>query len=402
MYGELLSALINRAKEYLYSIKCKESTVERYYGYLWKRMLLDIGDKSNLNFKHIVDHCLSYYKKNLVELEYFRLTDYEKRIRRSFMALLDFKMTGKIAYISIENVRMKIDSYSQVMIDDYMYYQRILELKETTLQSKLINIKSFLGKYPLGSLNEECMLQYIKSFKKRSPYASRLNMNKIKKFLIYAKSQNYITNDFEYLFPTHKVSSTGAISSVYTEYEISKVVHYYKNRNDDCVKRNYTIILLLAFYGIRARDVILLERNNIDFTNNIISFVSSKTSVQLTYPLIPVVGNAIVDYLLNERPISNSNMIFLKKNHKEITNSSLITSIVIKAFSSCGIDTRNKHYGAHSLRSSLATRMMNDNVSIFTISKVLGHASIDTTKIYTKVDINHLRLCELEVIDYAL
>ena len=44
------------------------------------------------------------------------------------------------------------------------------------------------------------------------------------------------------------------------------------------------------------------------------------------------------------------------------------------------------HGGAHMLRHSLATRMVNAGVSIKSIADVLGHVSIDTTAIYTKVD----------------
>ena len=139
-----------------------------------------------------------------------------------------------------------------------------------------------------------------------------------------------------------------------------------------------------------------LTIDNFDFDNSKIKLITSKTNVELEYNLFPVVGNAIVDYLLNERVKSKSRNIFVNTKGLPIV-SSIITSIIGKLLKDSKINTTNKHYGPHSLRSSLATRMMEQNESIFTISKVLGHASIDTTKIYTKVDINHLKLCALEV-----
>jgi site-specific recombinase XerC len=44
--------------------------------------------------------------------------------------------------------------------------------------------------------------------------------------------------------------------------------------------------------------------------------------------------------------------------------------------------------------------MLSNDTGILEISKTLGHACVDTTRIYSKVDINHLRLCELEVPRY--
>ncbi len=53
-----------------------------------------------------------------------------------------------------------------------------------------------------------------------------------------------------------------------------------------------------------------------------------------------------------------------------------------------GIDAPS--HGAHMLRHSLASRLVNEGVPIKQIADVLGHASIDTTAIYTKVDIRSL------------
>lgn len=402
MYNELLSALIKRAKSYLYSIEgCKESMIERRYGYLWNRILTDIGDVKNLSKKDISKHCLSYYGKDIISLDNEFLNTYEKVIKKSLLTLLNFKNTGIIAYIPMEKRLVVIDNYSEKVLEEYNQYQRTMELKETTIISKQEDLKYFLRKYPLNNLTENNILEYIASLSSQQPYSARLQMNKIKNFLKYAKLNSYIKNDFEYLFPTHPVSSTGSIASSYNDEEILKVVNYYKNSMEPCSKRDYAIILILAVYGLRARDITQLSIDNIIWDHNTIKIITSKTNILLQYSLSKTVGNAIIDYILHERPKSNSRKIFLLKNGNELASSN-VTSIVCKAFSSSGINTKNKHFGAHSLRASLATRMLNQNTSIFTISKVLGHASIDTTKIYTKVDIPHLRLCALEVIPYEL
>ena len=402
MYNECLSALIKRAKSYLYGIEgCKESMIERRYGYLWNRMLNDVGDVKELSKDNISRHCISFYGKDLINLDNQFLNLYERIIKKSLLTLLYFKTTGEIIYIPMEKRSVIIDDYSAKILEEYNQYQRSMELKETTINSKEEDLKYFLRKYPLSNLSEENILEYIASLTTQQPYSARLRMNKIKNFLKYAKAHSYINNDFKYLFPTHPVTSTGSIASSYSNDEILKVVNSYKDSEDPCCKRNYAIVLILATYGLRARDITLLSIDNINWDKNTIKIITSKTNITLEYSLSTTVGNAIIDYILNERPKTSSRKIFLLKNGNEIT-SNIVTSIVNKAFTLGNININNKHYGAHSLRASLATRMLTQNTSIFTISKVLGHASIDTTKLYTKVDIPHLRLCELEVIPYEL
>ena len=131
-----------------------------------------------------------------------------------------------------------------------------------------------------------------------------------------------------------------------------------------------------------------------------IYIIQSKTLQQLTHKLIVQTGNALTDYLLNERPLSDYETVFLKNNGKEIGSSVTISSMVFNAFVNSGIIINGRKHGSHCLRHSLASNMLSNDASIFVISKTLGHASVDTTRIYTKVDLTHLRLCELEVPSY--
>lgn len=397
MYHESLPALIQRAKSKLYVLGFKESTVEREYWYIWKRLLLDVGDVDDVGLDDIYRHCESYYGRNIITEESYLLTYDETRIRRVLLELLYFKEYEEFHNVPSVRNRDILDDFSLMLIDEYLKYLRENGLRETTLVKKNAKLSLFAKKCKISELDEEKIQSYIaERINGKDPYASRLEINNVKRFLIFLKSKGYIDDDFERIFPVHPISSRGSISSCYTDEEIKILIEYARNSLSENAKRNFAILLLLVYYGLRARDIVMLNKDSIDWDSSKIRVITSKTRVELDYPLFPVVGNAIVDYLLNERPVSNSNCIFLKKNGEEM-NSCLITCTVNKLFRNSKIDIRNRHFGPHSLRSSLATRMMNKNESIFTISKVLGHASIDTTKIYTKVDVEHLRLCALEV-----
>lgn len=77
-------------------------------------------------------------------------------------------------------------------------------------------------------------------------------------------------------------------------------------------------------------------------------------------------------------------------------------TIVTKAFHDSGIVINpGRRHGPHALRASLATAMLEENIPLPVISETLSHSTTDTTKIYLKVDIHHLRPLALEVPDLA-
>ena len=397
MYTESLSAFIERALNRLYSLGFKEATVEREYGYIWRRCLKDIGDVDDICIDDIYRHCESYYGRNIIQEDHYLLTHDEARIKRVLLELLYFKQYGEFHNVPVTKNVDILDEYSISLINEYLDYLKENGLKDTTIVKRNTLLSLFLKNCRIRELDEKQVLDYIASRTDGSdPYAARLDINAVKRFLIFLKSKGYIKDDFERLFPIHPVNSSGSIASCYSEKEIRTLIEQARNSDSDCAKRDFAILLLLVYYGLRARDITLLNKDSINWDSSKLKIITSKTNTELEYPLFPVVGNAIIDYLFNERPDTGSDYIFLKRNGEKMKSFN-ITCLINKLFCDAKIDITNKHYGPHSLRSSLATRMMNKNESIYTISKVLGHASIDTTKIYTKVDIEHLRLCALEV-----
>ena len=96
--------------------------------------------------------------------------------------------------------------------------------------------------------------------------------------------------------------------------------------------------------------------------------------------------------------VSIDNLFISSRGYKEnpLTVKSLhfaLTSYLEKA----DIDYTGKRHGFHSLRSSLSSSMVNDNVPYDIVRKVLGHTSDDSIKHYARLDIEELRKCSIEV-----
>ena len=90
---------------------------------------------------------------------------------------------------------------------------------------------------------------------------------------------------------------------------------------------------------------------------------------------------------LNARIVMSSSGTSTDRAFKDV---GAVTTIVTKHVLGSGIQ-RDSYRGAHLLRHTFATLLVNRGVSIKGISDMLGHASIDTTSIYGKVDLSSLR-----------
>lgn len=149
-------------------------------------------------------------------------------------------------------------------------------------------------------------------------------------------------------------------------------------------------MLLIATLGLRNKEVRCLTLKDVRWRDGAIQLPWTKAARARVMPLPKAVGEALADYVLHERPPLAVPQLFLR--HKApagpFTTSGGVANIVRRHLRWAGIDSA--HRGAHLLRHSLATRMVNVGVPIKEIADVLGHVSINTTAIYTKVDTTHL------------
>lgn len=155
-------------------------------------------------------------------------------------------------------------------------------------------------------------------------------------------------------------------------------------------RRDYAILVLLARLGVRAREVTRLELDDIDWHAGEL-VVHGKGTREDRLPLVPEVGEALAEYLRHGRPACGTRRVFvrLRAPIRAIGEHGTVSTIVCAAMRRAGFDPPVK--GAHTLRHSLATRMLGGGASMAEIAEVLRHRSPQTTEIYAKVDFGALR-----------
>jgi len=169
------------------------------------------------------------------------------------------------------------------------------------------------------------------------------------------------------------------------------------DRNTDVGKRDYAMLLLAQNTGLRAIDIINLKLRDIDWHNKQINIIQHKTQRPIMLPLENIVGNAIAEYILNARPKSDYENVFLKSRIPYTPlKQGIGAEIVRKYIKRSGIClSSNVRQGFHSFRRAIGVRMLSANIPLSTVSEVLGHSKISSTKPYISIATESLRICAM-------
>lgn len=310
-----------------------------------------------------------------------------------------------------QNFVEKGDDISNNVINNKVfkqYYQNLVNLgnKSSTITLKLMYIV-FLERYLVNnnktfkSITNEDIINYINECSKLDWSISYKDNNKfqIKLFLnwMYNNSLSKISGDM--VLPKIVWHRKTNIRTYYTKNEVAKMLNVIDIRTKQG-KEDYLILNLICYLGLRISDVVNLKLSNINFNTNTISIIQYKTDNRLTLPLIDKVKYPLLDYLKNVRPNDTDlDYIFITRSKPYVPNIKLKTHryIVKNYFIKAGVDINGRKHGFHSLRHSFSKSLLSGDISLYSISNILGHKNIETTMHYLDIDTAKLKELALEV-----
>jgi len=161
-------------------------------------------------------------------------------------------------------------------------------------------------------------------------------------------------------------------------------------------KRNYAVLLLAMRLGLRGCDIRNLRIDDLRWERSCIEIVQQKTNSPLALPLLPEIGEALIDYLREGRPPGNFREVFLRHQAPCGPCRSYSFLFMLQALRAKAGLPKQRRAGLSSLRHTLATRMLEDGTGVETIAGVLGHTCIETTRRYIRVDLPLLRQATLD------
>jgi site-specific recombinase XerD len=158
---------------------------------------------------------------------------------------------------------------------------------------------------------------------------------------------------------------------------------------DPAVQRDHAIILCLARLGLRAGEVAGLGLEDLDWRAGTLRLVRTKGRRERHLPVSAEVGQALVKYLKRARPKTSSRSVFVSLRHGGPLSSNAVSALTVAAFQRAGLSTPRP--GAHRLRHTVASHLVQRGVSLKAVADLLGHGSLSTTQVYAKVNLPMLR-----------
>ena len=186
------------------------------------------------------------------------------------------------------------------------------------------------------------------------------------------------------------------ILKVYSDEEYERILSYLDTAPEISF-RNKALTIIALDTALRAIDICGLKLSNIDWEHNVIHITQHKTERILNIPLTESIGNALVDYLLNERPACDSDYIFLqsKAPYSPLMSHAGIRGVLFKVVNDADIPCNERIYGTRITRHSAASRMLRNGVPLPVISESLGHGNPNSVMIYITTDDAKLAECTL-------
>tara|TARA_B100000401_G_scaffold25021_1_gene14954 strand:- start:928 stop:1821 length:894 start_codon:yes stop_codon:yes gene_type:complete len=252
-------------------------------------------------------------------------------------------------------------------------YSSDLKLLSNYLESK--NKKSW-ERIEISDINN-----YFSSISKNSKATLKRKHATIRSFFKFLENENQNISNILEKIKTPKIGSP--IPKPLSIGEIEKIINF-QNINDEDFT-NTCIFTLMYASGLRVSEVISVKIGEIDLKQKTIK-VTGKGNKQRILPIYQDAAKFISSYIKSVRKnISNietySSNLFVRKNSKKITRQYVWRKLRERTIQ-VGI---NKNVTPHMIRHSFATHLLQGGASIRHVQEFLGHNSIESTQIYTKI-----------------
>lgn len=370
---------------------------------IWKDLSQFLGDRSKQPFLPVLG--LEYLHERIGYPECLQkgLSPDERNYIRAVRMLTTFQESGEIPQALRRNRNTWYEPVKEIR-DWYIRYCDKAYNTAATRRSRIAAADRFMRivvvnkQIAWADISAKIISEYAMGLAEYAKATVEVHLRGLRCFLQFLYDEGIVQLNHTDSVPKMCCSTGERIPHMLTAEQVNMLL---KNidRGNPVGKRNYAILMMAACLGMRDSDITNLKFENINWERSTISFFQRKTNKHLTLPLLPVVGEAIIDYLKNGRPETDNKYIFVK-HRPPFQQAVSFYAVMRAALENSGIElARNFPKGLHILRHSLASELIRQGESYNTVSTILGHANIGSTNAYTHIDIDGLYKCALELVE---
>lgn len=397
-----LEDLICEVRNCLVSAGYKDSTLA-VMDRVFKR-LIKLADKLSVTqyTEKLRSQFLSdYYKTEDTEHETFCKSRY--KLHRKVIFWIDSYLNeGKIDFTLIKKQACYLRTQVPEFVDAYLIFEKSLYgLSDSTKHSYRHIVGYFLDYLDieknytsLSDIKKGDISAFIpKVVEEHYPNSLRGVLTGLRQFI---SSDEFGLTRFYPELPVKLRKKQKIIKPLSSE-EINQVNNWMDSEECSVSFRNKAIVEIALGTGYRSVDIVGLKFSSFDWRNNRLIIVQKKTKKMLEYPLSASIGNAVVDYLMYERPQNDSEYIFLSENapYIPLTSHCGIRAIIKNILEKANIILGSRPVGTILTRHSRATDLLNKGVPLALIAESMGHSDIHTVFVYLSTDQKRMIECIL-------
>ena len=275
------------------------------------------------------------------------------------------------------NIKSKINK-SISSFSEYLLYQKGLSQNTVdSYKSDLTKLSNYLQNQDLSKTNIDNFFIDMSEFNYSSSTKKRIHSS-IRNFLKYInENEDYESIDISDI----KLKSSKKLPEVLSITDIENMINFY-NHKTYLDSRNRTVIDVLYSTGCRVSELCDINISDIDLDEKYLK-LKGKGSKQRIVPIGSMLYKNLLQYL-NVRDTFLDNRgepLFLSKSKNKLDRTAVFR-IIKKTAKNISLQT-DVH--PHTLRHSAATHMLEGGCDLRTVQEFLGHSSVSTTQIYTKV-----------------
>ena len=275
-------------------------------------------------------------------------------------------------------------------IKEYLeFVSQVKNLSENTTKSyerDLKKLNSFLIDLNLSTYSEissETCSAWIGSLysQNNNPRSIQRHLSSAKGFFRFLKKNNLIQSSPFELVTAPK--SSNKLPDVLSPEDVEQLLNFKPSNMIEI--RDMAIVEIMYSSGLRVSETVNINLNDFEENKSFLRVLGKGSKTRLV-PMGRYAVNAINEWLIErEKILNNTDALFLNSKGTRLT----VRSVQLR-LRKMAVKQGLPPIHPHMLRHSFATHMLESSGDLRTIQELLGHSSLSTTQIYTKLDYQHL------------
>ncbi len=392
--------LVYRAESEMDYLQLSSSTRWQYMQ-AWRELYIFLYLRDNTTFSRI--NCNAFIEDANQKHHDGILHEWKRKIRRrATLVLLEVADTGTFNWKLFPSRKVCCDEESlEELRQQYLAFLRTQNLENKTIALYDYAFRNLVEGSNIGSVSEFATMKPEQLQRMLVFLSGKLNLNSrgtifsiIRQILTYLYAAGFVPMDYSGMVLTPAYQRMHLRPYITAEDE-GKLYLAMK----EAPLRTRAMMRLALRLGLRDVDICNLLFSQIDWKNDQIILEQEKTGVTLCLPLLEDVGNAIMDYIMNERPEAAHDCpyVFVREQapFKKLESMYMVCS---RLFAKADIKPVNRDSkGPHVCRYTLTHKLLLNKVPHQVVTDTLGHISKESDKPYLSMEEQMLRECPLNL-----